>query len=404
MKKSAFTLTELVVAMVVITLVVTVTLPLTKRKMHKVDNFSYYLGYETAKSIAREIIPKIGQEESSDSDCFAEVDGVCLTMAPQAAQSYKWNECDDGITTNADDLAFMSKYGISKCCNLIGCNSYGDYWAGAAQLCGGVNKMASLNDLAKIAGYIYGKSMASNEEVSGVTFDPTKAAELGLPSTPSFYLLSGEGYAGNTMFTRLFETDSTTWDDLSRFKDSDALAVCVVGSAEDNFSGSLLNNLESAFNNSQSATTTTTPVTSVQTAATSRDFSSLTPHLTLTNGLRIYIGSDYAEIAELSDSVNENDRIGFIIYIDVNGKSGKSMLYEDIFPFYLVKSGKVIPGYNPAIASGPVSRDYMGVNVIFDSYTDGTRSVKLLLKDANFKKAACVAGYVTSATYCDGEV
>ena len=52
MKKFAFTLTELVITMIIITLVIMVTLPLTKKKMEKVDTYSYYMGYVLAKEIA----------------------------------------------------------------------------------------------------------------------------------------------------------------------------------------------------------------------------------------------------------------------------------------------------------------------------------------------------------------
>ena len=70
-----------------------------------------------------------------NSGCFAEINGVCLSMAPQIPTPHAWNACDsNGNTTDPEDLAFMSKYGISQCMK----GSWGttDAWAGAAELCG----------------------------------------------------------------------------------------------------------------------------------------------------------------------------------------------------------------------------------------------------------------------------
>ena len=52
MRRSGFTLTELVVTLIVITLVMTVALPITKKKLDKVDKYGYYRAYEVAKDIS----------------------------------------------------------------------------------------------------------------------------------------------------------------------------------------------------------------------------------------------------------------------------------------------------------------------------------------------------------------
>lgn len=56
---SGFTLGELTIAMIVVTLVVCITLPITISKMRKVDNVSYYLGYKTAQDIWSVVYPKV---------------------------------------------------------------------------------------------------------------------------------------------------------------------------------------------------------------------------------------------------------------------------------------------------------------------------------------------------------
>ena len=120
----------------------------------------------------------------------------------------------------------------------------------------------------------------------------------------------------------------------------------------------------------------------------------------LSNGMIIYMVSDVVVIPDLSDAVDENDREGFIIYVDVNGNSGKSELWKDVFPFYLLKSGKVIPAYKDDEPSGGTSKEHLSANVMYDVFEGGKREVRLLLKDANFRRAACTTGYIKSATYC----
>ncbi|MBQ8168391.1 hypothetical protein IJZ97_03135, partial [bacterium] len=162
--------------------------------------------------------------------CFAEANGVCLASAPQVPTPHKWNACDaSGNTTDADDLAFMSKYGISKCMS----SDYGtdDYWAGAAELCGGTSKMASMVDLAKIANYVYNTDIVGEKTDNGsgyddadISYDSTKAAELGLPSSAGFFLWSGEETDSGSAYSRYFGSDNT--DGYYRIS-SGGLVVCL---------------------------------------------------------------------------------------------------------------------------------------------------------------------------------
>ena len=145
------------------------------------------------------------------SGCFAEVNGVCLAMKPQVPTPVTKAECKQ---------LKAEGYGINAC------SSDNDYWAGAVKLCGGTDKMASTAQLGKIAAYVYNKdSIGAEEEVSGLTFDPAKAAELGLPS-PSFLLWSGEAYSATDAYYRYFTSTDTSWHDNYRFR-SNILAVCL---------------------------------------------------------------------------------------------------------------------------------------------------------------------------------
>ncbi len=55
MRRIAFTLTELVVTLIVITLAVTVTLPITKKKLEKADKIGYYRAYQIANDISKQL-------------------------------------------------------------------------------------------------------------------------------------------------------------------------------------------------------------------------------------------------------------------------------------------------------------------------------------------------------------
>ena len=127
-------------------------------------------------------------------------------------------ECEQMITEG---------YGIDGCTDW----APNDYWAGAVKLCGGTNKMASMEDLGKIAAYVYNQESvgAKQDLLSGQTFDATKASELGLPS-PSFVMWSGEANewdSANQVNYRVFDSNYTIWYYDAPRMESSLLAVCV---------------------------------------------------------------------------------------------------------------------------------------------------------------------------------
>ncbi len=138
---------------------------------------------KSAKDLRGINIKKLG------SGCFAEVNGVCITMQPQVPTPHVWNACQiEGTSTDPEDQKYMSDYGVSKCMPSMTGLGTEDYWAGAAELCGGTDNMATQSDLVKIANYVYNTdTISETNETSGLTFDFIKATELGLPS-PNFSL------------------------------------------------------------------------------------------------------------------------------------------------------------------------------------------------------------------------
>ena len=97
------------------------------------------------------------------------------------------------------------------------------------------------------------------------------------------------------------------------------------------------------------------------------------------------------------------DEGGYIVYVDVNGNSGDSILYEDVFPFYLTLSGTVVPGFpEDGSERGGNSKSDLEVSLQYDDYSGQVRIVKWLLKSTSFREAACKSGYIQTSAYCGG--
>ena len=186
-------------------------------------------GNKTPNQSAKDI-RSINVSRLGNSGCFAEVSGICITMQPQEIAPHIWNACDqEGNSTDQEDLAFMNEYGITNCYSEppqhIGYEGI-DYWAAAAEACGGVDKMASMAQLAKIADYVYNTSgIGALDRVENLTLDGAKAAELGLPAE-GFSLWSGELYGYANAYSRQYAPSyAWMWDDGR--ESSGNFAICV---------------------------------------------------------------------------------------------------------------------------------------------------------------------------------
>ncbi len=147
-----------------------------------------------------------------------------------------------------------------------------------------------------------------------------------------------------------------------------------------------------------------------------KDFSSKTPDIVLRNGMALYnVSQDPVQIAALANNTQDasyegvpnTNEYGYTVYIDIDGKSGDSKLWEDIYPFYITLSGRVIPAYdkneNPEGAGGD-SSDYLQVSVQQEGINiHGKRTILWLEKSVPFNVGACRMGYVGKNTpYCSG--
>ncbi len=90
---------------------------------------------------------------SQIATCLYKIRGNCYGIA-QKAGYHTWNACgSDGKSTDPEDIKYMSKYGIEYCLP----PNYGkqDYWATAAEFCGGADNMIQGWEAKLIAKYIY---------------------------------------------------------------------------------------------------------------------------------------------------------------------------------------------------------------------------------------------------------
>lgn len=342
--KTAFTLGELTAALIVITMVVLVTLPITAKKLEKVDKYAYYMAYTAMLDINANII----SQNEYDIDNIAYSENADNLIAENPSASFKYYNAIKGDSSLADEITCILENGST---------GYGDQCKLSPPLLSCVEGYKLCN-----GSCIPQYQVCSSSEI--LCKSPNKLCN-GVCMTPEAYLTN-----------------------------------CKTATAAANTAATFCNKIADVYNvNADNCSVATSKVTS---AVSSGNFKDVTPHIILSNGLRIYLGSDITSISELTGA-SKNDRVGFKVYVDINGTSGKGKLYQDVFPFYLLVSGKTVPGYrddkdNPA---GANNKNHLSLNVVYDNYSSNTREIKLLLRDTNFRSAACAIGYVTSSKYCD---
>ena len=137
----------------------------------------------------------LGKASGLGSECSIKLGDKCFT-APFTPSPLTKAECE----------AEKGKLGIK------GCNYDTDYWAGAVKQCGGVSKMPTADDLAKLATELYGTSVGAEQDIwnGGLTLDTSKASSLGFTGT-SFYVWSGKDLNSGFAYYRAFSSLGTLW-------------------------------------------------------------------------------------------------------------------------------------------------------------------------------------------------
>jgi hypothetical protein len=120
--------------------------------------------------------------------------------------------------------AQKSKLGIKYC------SSDTDYWAGAVAQCGGVDKLPTMDDLAKIASEMYDNnpSIGARVHATNLTYTSGKATSLGLPE-PHFFLWSNEEYSPTASSIRSYYPTYSRWGDSTGYRHGSYMqAICKV--------------------------------------------------------------------------------------------------------------------------------------------------------------------------------
>ena len=148
------------------------------------------------------------------SGCAFEVGSTCYT-AVFTPKPLTYDEC----------MAQKDNLGIRGCCSASYCGNT-DYWAGAVKQCGGVSKMPTADDLAKLASQLYkgNPSIGAYQSYNG-QLDQDAATALGFTS-PNFILWSGEEYGSGNAYARNFGSTYSFYGNASRDR-SYIQAVCL---------------------------------------------------------------------------------------------------------------------------------------------------------------------------------
>lgn len=137
------------------------------------------------------------------SDCAINLNGKCYS-APFIPQPMTKSDCQAAVADGS--------LGIQ------GCHFESDVWAGVVRQCGGVDKLPSLDDLAKIATAIYigNPNIGSSSYAGNLTFNYIKAAAWALPE-PEFMLWSGiENDDGKSAKSRTYQDNKTIYGSVSQ--------------------------------------------------------------------------------------------------------------------------------------------------------------------------------------------
>ena len=148
---------------------------------------------------------------------------------------------------------------------------------------------------------------------------------------------------------------------------------------------------------------------------TSKSFSEYEPDIILRNGMRLYnVRQNPDDIDVLQNNtqgasyegVPNVNTYGYTIYIDIDGEKGASTLWEDVYPFYITMSGKVIPAYDTTAGAeeiGGSSARHLMVSVQQEIVSGGARKIIWHKKSVSYKDGACASNYISPATpYCSG--
>ena len=439
MFKKAFTLTELIIALALVAILAAVTIPLARNKMEKVDNYSYYLAYATVQDIAANIIAQ--SEFEYNADDLASTSILNSTMISNLKLAFKhiyasWEGINMNLPGGSNDTTEFHQYqtggGTRNCTTNSQCWSYADCTQQKGGYCAtgfGICVCPYKNDhLDENNSTEFKFSCKTHPELCG---DPNPDPQPNTDPDPQPQpdpqpnpqpnpepepqpqpnpepdiepqpiqnpdpqpqpnpqpACSKVAPAHGSLNA---ETCTVSCDAGYLHKTND---TCVLPNSAENLCEQIRENYN--ISNSHCDITAAQMRTNI-----ANGFKGKTSHIALSNGLSLFISSDLVKVNDLDDAVDKRDSVAYLVYVDVNGNDrGKGILYDDVFPFYLTISGKVIPVADPTGEGGANSVTNMNANILYDDYATGNRVVKVLATKLDYKTAACRTGFIQSNKYC----
>lgn len=373
-KRQAFTLAEVVIAMLIVSIVVGVCIKITKAKLNNISAVNYYTSYSTLKSISTELFSdfKLKSQEIINSE------GACYVKEQRNNEDYycyNYNIAGACTIKDWDCNSHVGEYGItaSSCNNKKG-TSYGKYMT--------QGKLA-LSILSSVTDKLATDGISYDDKIdSGFSYDNSSAINSACTTPEKKFLIVSKKtvtslYSGANFCTKFLENTNTA----------------------------------------SSLVTTECNGSSIATGTS--DFSSKTPDFVLRNGMKFYnFSKDPVEIDALEGNSKgqkytkkdgteiDLDEWGYIIYVDIDGDKGRdSTLWKDVYKFYITLSGTVIPAYdsdNPGKYGGD-STNHLQTSVSDQYSGEEGRVFEWVTKSKSFKVSACTMGLVNEgAQYCNG--
>lgn len=139
-------------------------------------------------------------------------DGSTCFSAPFYPEGLTETECNQ----------IKDSLGIYKCYNIT------DYWAGAVKTCGGINKMANLNQISRFANYIYNSEGITGSAGNLTRYDD-RLSKLGFVTKGNgtlYFMSNAESGMENLLTGVVFDSDRTLQCYFNRSAQN--TAVCVV--------------------------------------------------------------------------------------------------------------------------------------------------------------------------------
>ena len=372
MRKAGFTLFEVITVMIVISIVVGVSLKLVKTKLSNIKSYTYYYAYNTLSQITREMVYnfKTTDEEYmlayklKHEDLFGKIDTINYYLLMPMAHA-----------VNLDHELEEEPIRVDDPIGPIVPGPVGPIGPGPVGPVGPVDPVVPVVPDPVVPDPVPGP-------------DPTPDPDGGLSCPEGYQLVNLDGTdtcvvtpvtiprRGQNFCNKLVSYVNTS---TAQFEDGQECRG-------DSFDGNI-NNEES--------------------------FADMRPDIVLKNGMKIYNlnGDPYELLEPLQNNSNgrfyynddsearDVDTTGYIVFVDIDGSSGPSILWQDVFPFYITMAGKVIPAYRDN--AGGSSPEFLSMGAYNENVAEGGRSINWLVKSVSFKEAACTSGYVKAATpYC----